>query len=106
MPLDWSNKKLSQVQDPDYHELAAIWIFEQEEIDQLADWVYTLLEAYLPSFLVWLGGEGFYSIISMVIALFMMFGPRITKTIKWYRNFKKKPKVEVHGATLIDASVH
>jgi hypothetical protein len=87
---DFTNRQLQKVEDPEYRELALIWVFEKDEINQIADWVYTLLEAYLPSFLVWLGGEGFYSILSMIIAVAMMFGPRIVKTYKWYKARKVK----------------
>lgn len=87
---DQINKGLSKVKDPEYRELADIWTFTDAEINELAGYVYALLDAYLPRFLIWLGGVGFYQIICICIAVFMMFGPRLIATFKWMKARKAK----------------
>lgn len=103
LPTDWLNKQLKGFKpDSEYKELATIWIMEDQELNDLADMIYSVLEAYVPQFLIWLAGEGFMNVIAMIIALIMMFGPRVKKTIDFFskRSKMKKAREEAKNGTV------
>ena len=94
-PFDWLNRYLVKVPpEAKYYELAQIWIITDDEIDQLSDLIYGVLAKYVPRFLIWLGGEGFFTVIAFTLALLTIFGGRIIKTIKFFHERKKKKELK------------
>lgn len=92
-PFEKLNKWLDKCPDESkYKELADIWKFEEDEIDDTLEWIYDLLRRIFPKFLIWMGSEGFLILIFNGIFVFLIFGKKIQKTLKLLNQWKKEKK--------------
>lgn len=95
MPFDFINKWLGKVDDDsDYRELAEIWMFDDDEIDDMLDFAYMILAKYFPKALIWMAGEAFMILIFNGITIFLIFGKKIKKTVIFFAQ-RRKQKQEV-----------
>lgn len=81
-------------------ELAKIWVFDEDEIDQMSDLLYVTLDTYFPQALVVMGQAGFLQVMMMAIAVGAIFVTKITKTVAYVRR-KKKEKEEAKNGSAV-----
>jgi hypothetical protein len=68
-----------------YAPLAEIWHFDETEINEIVNYVYSIMEQYWPAALEKLSQIDVVFIIFNGIAIFMIFGKKIIQTMKFFK---------------------
>lgn len=90
LPFDILNGFMEMVPESNkYYPLARIWIFEDEELEQLFTYMYRALAKYYPRALDYLGKVGVIVIGLIIKELFKVFSKRVKQSIEWFDLQKK-----------------
>ena len=73
-----------------YKPLANIWHFEETEINEIVDYIFSILEQYWPNVLEKISKIDVVFIIFNGMAIFMIFGKKIIQTIKFFKDQEEK----------------
>jgi hypothetical protein len=79
--------------DSKFKPLAEIWHFDEKEIDEIVNYIFSIFEQYWPNVLEKISKIDVMFIIFNGLAIFMIFGKKIIATIKFFKeqeNIKKE----------------
>jgi len=77
-----------------YYPLADIWTFTEKEINEVVNYVYSIMEAYFPKVIDKIGEMDVVFLIFNGIAIFMIFGNKIVRTMKFFKEQEALKKQE------------